>query len=344
MSTDSVKYAVVEKSSATSDWDDCGKALNVSYSVVPMKRLSGVSVKAIKKLCLKTDGTQFDNGSTLNVATGAAVGDLTIENGEDNMVAVVGNYGSKTLTVPTQYYTVSDEIFITDENNKITGVTSGAIDWKELYDVNSAKNTRIEATKPLTIAVYNDSDKTDLNGNAKTNVKVSDGKAVPAEICFVQNYGGKQTSGTVTPWKLKVENFENSAGVKTSFGVTDNLYNGALAALVFDQYGDVMAMDNGTLRNEGWEVEFAVSDIEENKDELLAHVPNSFSVSKNNSADTIITGAEVNDTFKLTATVTGTNVTATIPVTVNADGAAKVSSVAGNSYDDFRKDCLGYTR
>ena len=168
---------------------------------------------------------------------------------------------------------------------------------------------------------------------------------MPAEICFVQNHGGKQTSGTVAAWKLKVENFENSSKVKTSFGVTNDLYSsGDLAALVFDQYGDIMAMNNGSLRGEGWEVEFAVSDIKENTDEF-AHVPNSFSVSKNNSADAIITGVEVKDTFKLTATVAGTNVSATIPVTVNADKAAKVSSVTTNSSDEsFRKGCLGYTR
>ena len=252
------------------------------------------------------------------------------------MVAVVGNYGSKTLTVPKAYYTVSGGAFIIDANNKITGVNEGEIQWKELYDVNSAKNTRIEATKPLSIAVYNSmttQDETTLNGNAKTNVKVSDGMAVPAEICFVQNYGGKQTSGTVAPWRLEV----------SKFGVARGLYDSAdLAALVFDQYGDVM--NESTLKNEGREVEFAVSDIKENTDEF-AHVPNSFSVSKNNSADATIAGAEVKDTFKLTATVSGTNVTATIPVTVNADKAAKVSSVTANSSDEsFRKDCLGYTR
>ena len=334
--TDSVKYTVVEKSSATSDWDDCGKALNVSYSVVPMSRLSGVSVKAIKKLRLVTDLTPYDNASGTDIASGAAVGALTIENGEDNMVAVVGNYGSKTLTVPKAYYTVSGGAFIIDANNKITGVNEGEILWKELYDVNSAKNTRIEATKPLSIEVFNSmttQDESTLNGKAKTNVKVSDGMAVPAEICFVQNYGGKQTSGTVTPWRLEV----------SKFGVADGLYaSGNLAALVYDQYGDVMTARR--LEAEEWEVEFAVSDIKENTDEF-AHVPNSFSVSKNNSADATIAGAEVKDTFKLTATVSGTNVTATIPVTVNADSAAKVSSVTANSSDEsFRKDCLGYTR
>ncbi len=334
--TDSVKYTVVEKSSATSDWDDCGKALNVSYSVVPMSRLSGVSVKAIKKLRLVTDLTPYDNGSSIDVASGAAVGALTIENGEDNMVAVVGNYGSKTLTVPKAYYTVSGGAFIIDANNKITGVNKGEILWKELYDVNSAKNTRIEATKPLSIEVFNSmttKDEETLNGKAKTNVKVSDGMAVPAEICFVQNYGGKQTSGTVTPWKLGV----------SKFGVADDLYKSRdLAALVYDQYGDVMTARR--LEDDEWEVEFAVSDFKENTDEF-AHVPNSFSVSKNNSADATIAGAEVKDTFKLTATVSGTNVTATIPVTVNADSAAKVSSVTANSSDEsFRKECLGYTR
>ena len=163
-------------------------------------------------------------------------------------------------------------------------------------------------------------------------VKVSDGKAVPAEICFVQNWGGKQTAGTVTPQKLAVN----------KFSVTNGLYNSSdLAALVFDQYGDVMELVNGTLRNEGWEVEFAVSDIKENTDEF-AHVPNSFSVSKNNSADATITGAEIKDSFKLTATVDGTAVSATIPVTVNADGYAKVM----NTWDgdkELRAE-LGYTR
>ncbi|RKI36632.1 hypothetical protein D7V96_25065, partial [bacterium D16-59] len=349
--TDSVKYTVVEKNGATSDWDECGKALNASYSVVPMKRLSGVSLKAINKLRLITDMTPYENGSAIDaVSAGAISGDaegaLTIENGTEGMVAVVGNYGSKTLTVPQAYYAVSGGAFIIDASNKITGINPGEIKWNELYDANSAKNTRIDATKALTVTVYNSTttqnDET-LNGKAKTNVKVSDGRAVPTEICFVQNWGGKQTAGTVTPYKLAVANVDKGNNVKVSFGVTDGLYNsGDLAALVFDQYGDVMKMENGSLRNEGWEVEFAVSDIKENTDEF-AHVPNSFSVSKNNSVDATITGAEIKDSFKLTATVDGTSVSATIPVTVNADGAAKVT----NTWDgdkELRTEKLGYTR
>lgn len=351
---DSVKYTVVEKSSSGDGWDDCGKALNVSYSVVPMKRLSGVSVKAIKKLRLTTALTKYDNGSvdkSIDVTSGAAVGDLTIENGENGMVSVVGNYNSKTLTVPKDYYTVSDEIFKVDANNKITGVTEGAIQWRELYDINSARYTRIDATVPLSIAVYNETAKTNLYGNAKTNVKVSDGQAVPAEICFIQNWGGKQTTGTVTPWRMEVKNFGSDPN-KVSFGVTDGLYGSEnLAALVFDQYGDVMTYTDGKLKAKGakaddpaWEIEFAVTDIKENPDEL-AHKPNSFSVSKNNSAEATITGAEIKDTFKLTATVSGTNVTAAIPVTVNADSAAKVSSKSDQSFDEkFRTECLDYTR
>ncbi len=340
VSSDSVKYSAVEKNSATSDWDECGKALNASYSVVPMGRLSGIAVKAINKLRLITDMTPNDNGSELDTVSagaisGEATGSLTIENSYNNMVAVTGNYGSKTLTIPKAYHSVSGGAFIVDENNKITGINQGEIMWNELYDANSAKNTRIDATKALTVTVYNSTtEQTDetLNGKAKTNVKVSDGKAVPAEICFVQNWGGKQTAGTVTPQKLAVN----------KFSVTNGLYNSSdLAALVFDQYGDVMELVNGTLRNEGWEVEFAVSDIKENTDEF-AHVPNSFSVSKNNSADATITGAEIKDSFKLTATVDGTAVSATIPVTVNADGYAKVM----NTWDgdkELRAE-LGYTR
>lgn len=196
-----------------------------------------------------------------------------------------------------------------------------------VYDINSARYTRIDATVPLSVAVYNETAKTNLCGNAKTNVKVSDGQAVPAEICFIQNWGGKQTTGTVTPWRMEVKNFGNGPN-KVSFRVTD----GKLKA------------KGAKADDPAWEVEFAVSDIKENTDGL-AHKPDSFPVSKNNSAEATITGAEIKDTFKLTATVSGTDVTAAIPVTVNADGAAKVSSVPGQSSDEsFRKDFLDYTR
>lgn len=65
----------------------------------------------------------------------------------------------------------------------------------------------------------------------------------------------------------------------------------------------------------------------------------------NNSKDAEITGAEIKDTFKLTATIVGTSVTASIPVTVTADSKAKLSSVTTKSTDEnFRKKYLGYTR
>lgn len=52
---------MVEKNSATSDWDECGKALNASYSIVPMGRLSKMvcSDKIISYLFVMVHGWFF---------------------------------------------------------------------------------------------------------------------------------------------------------------------------------------------------------------------------------------------------------------------------------------------
>lgn len=179
-----------------------------------------------------------------------------------------------------------------------------------------------------------------LIGTPKTNVKISDGASVPTEVCFIQNYSGKLTSATVTPtyWDGSLNNGSGDyayLSIKTP-GFTKGLYSSeALAATVFDQYGNAMEKEDA-------EVEFAVSDIKENTDEF-AHVPNSFQVSKNNSADIQITGAEIKDTFNLTATVSGTSVTNTIAVTVGADSLALLQD-NWNADELLRKNALGYNR
>ena len=351
--TDAVKYSVVEStnsSAAASDWDDAGKPLNVSYKVVPVTSLSGLSVKSIDRQQLvtamsdKVNGSSI-TGSSIEVPAEGVEGELSIKNGAT--VGVTGTYASKTLTVPTGYYTVVTDAtgaaFTVDGSNKITGIIDGAILWSELYDANSARYTRIDATKSISVQVYSSMEtKTSdtLIGTPKTNVKISDGASVPTEVCFIQNYSGKLTSATVTPtyWDGSLNNGSGDyayLSIKTP-GFTKGLYSSeALAATVFDQYGNAMEKEDA-------EVEFAVSDIKENTDEF-AHVPNSFQVSKNNSADIQITGAEIKDTFNLTATVSGTSVTNTIAVTVGADSLALLQD-NWNADELLRKNALGYNR
>lgn len=100
---------------------------------------------------------------------------------------------------------------------------------------------------------------------------------------------------------------------------------------VFDQYGKVMSVNASD-----WT--YTISDIVENTNEL-AHLDKSFTVTANATSAPVITGAEVGDTFTLTYKVK--NASASLKVTVGADGYAKITSGAGGDYDKFlRKNFL----
>ena len=88
-------------------------------------------------------------------------------------------------------------------------------------------------------------------------------------------------------------------------------------------------------------VALKVADLTESTTELT-HLTNSFTVSNDGSAAGVlansklkITGAEIGDKFKLTATIEGTAVSKDIPVTVGADTEAYVST-AKDADKDFR--------
>ena len=344
--TDNIKYSVVEsesKDAKASDWSEVGKALSASYAVVPVGALSGLSVKAVDRQQLVTNMSNFDNGYAIT-ASGAAIDDpadgpLKIKNG--SKAVVTGTYGAKTLTVPTKYCTVTGGVFTVNENNELTGTVPNVIRWKELYDTNSARYTRIDATRPLSVEVYKTEakKKDDLFGTPKTNVKISDGKSVPTDIAFTQWWSGKLTSVNLQPHNTELKSDNNGLFVY-EVGKLGEI-NKALAVTVFDQYGNPMPYGTGDGQVE---VEFAVSNIDENKAEF-AHLPNSFSVSKNNSFDIEITGAEIKDKFDLTATVVGaSSVTTTVSVTVRADDQATMGNTWADCDKDFRKNFLKYDR
>ncbi len=362
--TATVKYSVAEQDKSTGEWNETGKALNTTYKIIPIKELTSLSVKPVSKQHLVTEMSKEANAADLKdkvyhgTVSGSAIEQpiegTIIENGAK--VEVTGVNNGKTLTIPNGYYQVDETNFMIT-NNRISAVSAAAFIWADLYDANSAKNTRIDATKSLGVKVYsttvpgNQTGST-LLGSPKVNVKVSDAPSVPTEICFVQNHGGKQTAGTVSPNLLSVGAFKSTTGLYSSED---------LAIVVYDQYGKIYitsAQEKGLksqstvytaldmtglsytksgksaqdIKDEfvvdnGLEFEFSITDIKENEDEF-SHVLHSFKVDKNNSADASISGAEIKDTFKLTATVTlkGVNATASIPVTVNADQKAKLGT------------------
>lgn len=111
-------------------------------------------------------------------------------------------------------------------------------------------------------------------------------------------------------------------------------YN-AYSMIIKDQYGKDYTLEG----NE--EITFTVSDQTENKEEF-AHMPNSLKISKNGSASVEITGAEIKDTFKVTATLG--NLTATANVTAGGDVKARISTADGNNTDKTLCTTLGISR
>ncbi len=77
----------------------------------------------------------------------------------------------------------------------------------------------------------------------------------------------------------------------------------------------------------------------------MTYMVNSFAVNQNNTENASISGAEIGDAYKLTATVDGYNISTSVDVTVGSDGLARISTNKNNNTDEtFRKDVLGMNR
>ena len=194
--------------------------------------------------------------------------------------------------------------------------------WK-LYDVNSARYTRINATKPIVLKVYKNIE----NGTTVSkNITISDSASAPASIEFWKDWGA-QTAVTLNPTRTKIAGPKvyNGTGWSDEKNGDTSKTNGNFGIIVKDQYGNIM--DDRRVS-----VALKLSDLTESTSELT-HLTNSFTVSNNGSASGVlkdsklsITGAEIGDKFKLTATVEGTSVSKDIHVTVGADTKAFVSN------------------
>ena len=222
----------------------------------------------------------------------------------------------------------------------MTGVQTCALPIY-LYNFTAYGNPRKDAERDLVLAI---ADRT-----IKRSITFSDEESKIAEIKFVYNTNASAESATVTPNMMAVK---APRLVVHDWNTWDNL-----AVMVFDQYGKVLGIDSQD--KDTWHgynsedgaivVEFAVSEIKENMD-ALAHKASSFTVNADGSNKMSIDGAEINDTFKLTATVAGTKVSDSIKVTVGADASAYIDQTgSGTKGTPGTKDLglreqLGYDR
>ena len=356
-----VKYSIAVQENGKGDYSDASKVKTETYTVVDKNEIennltinvAGTKYGIMTSLSGEANGDNLGKDEYSNPVTACAVeeyenysdkdGNLLIPEaaivttepwrrgqmwGDDTAFEVKGTTRDGiTITVPAKEYKpseTSDIITVDPNNNAVTNVVAGVkkdnLKWYELYNVNTAKNTRTVAAKTLVVDVY--------GVPVKARVQVSDEMIVPASIKFTQNWGILGNNTTVKP------NNTNIAGLSA---VTTEKPD--LNVIVYDQYG--RAIDQSKYN---FSVSYKVSDIKESTSDMTYKV-NSFTVNQNNTEKASISGAEIGDTYKLTATVDGYNVSASVDVTVGSDKLARISTKKDDNTDEaFRKDVLGMNR
>lgn len=327
--SDSVKYSIAKIKVADkadndiSKWDDVSKVKTATYTVVPFEDVSsGMTINGLgTRLQVITPYMNEFNGTSIGTTNGAftAHPESNLEVTEikpygDNNAASTNTFtvssvvDGKIVNVPVDKYLEVDteKSAFVIDGNSVKSVTAGAITWSDLYNVNDIIKSRKDARKDLVLKVKGDKER------VKKTVTISDAMSGIAEIRF------DKTPDMPNLTKLS--------------GYTVN---------IFDQY-------TANINNvEGVNCELAVSNIKENGNNL-AYLSNSFKVRGNNGspADFEIDGAEIGDTFTLTATAAGTNVSVSKDITVNADAAAFISLSKDKkpSDDTDLRKLLGYDR
>lgn len=331
-----VRYSIATQNSA-GNLTDVSKVKSVAYTIVPRTAVANDLTIVTNSSLYKLDTDNSDNINGTTIPSGSSIrddvtGPLTISAGDNKIVVKGKTRNNLTLTLPASAYEVAAKSAINVANGVVTAASSGAIAWYELYDANSAKYTRINATKPIVLTVYKD---IDGGTTVSKNITISDSASAPASIEFWKDWAA-QTAVTLNPSYTEITGPKVYNGTgwsdedKNDFSKT----NGHFGIIVKDQYGNIM--DDPRIS-----VALKVADLTESTTELT-HLTNSFTVSNNGSAAGVlansklkITGAEIGDKFKLTATIEGTAVSKDIPVTVGADTEAYVST-AKDADKDFR--------
>ena len=351
--TNNIKYSIVQlEDPENNGWDAVDAENSIDYTVVPVERLSDLKIKDIGKVRIETDYSYFENG--YGITSSSAIAELEgktaiVANETKRDVVVAGNYEGKTVTIPNAFYDVSGndtfEVVKKDDgtNSTINALTGSAILYKDLYDFNTARLVRKDARKNVTAKVYSKKGCTGEElGTVKTSVAVSDALRYPVSITFYQR-NAVANKIDFAPEDTKFE-FSSFKRMEQTWDDTWPI----AGIIVKDQYGNTIkiADPNKEKGNDEVNVEFSVSNIVENAGEF-AHLPKSFVVNRNNSDLASLDKVEIKDTFDLTATVAGTNVSTKVAVTVNADKMAKISSEAkaenAKDDEDLRKT-LGYNR
>ena len=370
--------------SAGGTWSMVESEKNITYTIVPVKNLTGLQFKDIKKIRIETSQSQYSNGQAMNnstppnndkqnwenantwagtpvTATGGTLTEPEVIT-KDREVIITGSYNGNTITIPNTYYDIKSQnnneqaFVVNDSNFKIDTINASAsavniITYGDLYNFNDAKNLRRDAKKSLSIDVYNklmtDVDKI-VNAQEKIdtrNATVRTNVTITDARESVAKIAFKDNKTSLT---LRPENTEYDFGNKKLGDYTVEVRNDC----------------DDIVDNKNYKLEFTVSDYVENtttvtnhaaNDNKYTHLPKSFIVKKNGTEFTKIDGAEIGDKFNLTVSLVDKNnvdlnSSIKVPVTVGHDGLARMSYGEGIEFDEGHgttsdlRDTLDYDR
>lgn len=373
---ESVKYSVVSISTTdfakktaakveASDFDYVGKALNVSYTVVPMKEVSNISIKSLKKQYISLSLENKSSGAEATFKADDLPQTLQakgitpdVKTGYTQKVELTGSYNGVALRIPSTYATFSaDKIdFKAPYTNEInaTTVSAGALKLGDFFDASKANFVRKDGSDTISATVSM------VTSGALTNYLRSVTATGATAAAITKSLQQAEPKATLTfsdaspvPTKIQV------AGETATFWPTDTVLGTAALKLFglnadsngkqkltadgsYNIVGNVWAEDQYGKAINGCNWTYSISDVKENAGDF-AHLDKSFAINANDTDAVSVKGAELGDTFviKYTASKNGGSASVSVKVTVGSDTHAWITN--GGDYDKtFRTGILNY--
>ena len=323
-----------------------------------------------------------------------------------NAVKVEAKYQGKTLSVPFMYsratpssykkhngttmvdvsgsaLSVSGDVsYDKSENSKyianILNVNEDCIRWRDLYDVNTARYTRIPAYLQLEIAISDNYAYTDDNGKGYFVVPDNNGnKYKLANYDNGVNYYNENGSDVEVKavfkdstldyytWTIDKQEYkyypyyrnyisknitisdENALPKRMEFSestITKRPKNSVIKNDYKNGKGDITVFDQyDQINDDGRSIKYTIGEYNENLD---GRQEGTYVIDNNNN-EPIITGVERDDSYLLTATLENSGITATTTIKAGGDDDARIESgvhILQSPEYKLRTEHLGYNR
>ena len=308
------------------------------------------------------NANDFVTGSALKIKTRKYI--PYSDDIEINRIFVKSKYKNLTLDVPFNYIRTTDEYnwnnsikpvsgsgILISRNNKlddtnvitpksdyrayIDKINDGAIKWKDLYDVNTARYLRKDTTAKLELIIGTDVNNTDNsyndNGKLITKKDTHDGIIVNKYITI--------SDAPVLPDEMKFEPKYTVHSADTVIEKNDfwdwTWNNVNPIPIVADQYGQLY---------EERKILYTISGYKENTN---GRIEDNSQIENKSNGSSVVRGAECGDSYTLKAELENTSWSATTQIEVGSDNNAYISSDASDKDTkdyNLRTKYLGYNR